>query len=171
MKTITIDGRTYIATAVENPQPGDRTITVDGVTYVLREETVGTVTKIVVNDKVYDIADVEEVAQERERAMSEEEAIRAAALQTGVEVKEGKMYLTSKSLDGKTSTSTAFPTASPGNDGAMSAADKRSLDSMFFEVEVDQMSGAIDVITGNPEVKDAAIDQTTGEIVIVEKLI
>lgn len=84
MKTITIDGRTYIATAVENPQPGDRTITVDGVTYVLREETVDTVTKIVVNDKVYDIADVEAVQAEAVRAQTVEGEL-AEAIDTEVE--------------------------------------------------------------------------------------
>lgn len=151
---ITLDGIVYNATPTTDPQPTDKTIVLDGITYVLTKAIAGTIEKVSVNGKIYDLKDVEDLNEEIARAKEAErqlsaavaaEAERAKATEQGlqktfskavgierfgVSEQKDKVDIRFTPVDSNAMTAVTIPAATTEKAGVMSAADKEKLDNL-----------------------------------------
>ena len=194
IEKININGVEYAVTPVtEGEAANGVTVKVDGVTYLLGEPIVSPVVapaasagsqaieKVQVNGALYDIADVEGVEAEAQRAQDAEQAlgmalqnglnqeatardnlakeIKSNAMQydtLGVYVRADKAEIYGRSID-TTPRVVEFPAATTEKAGVMSAADKRALDNVDNKIN----QAIADIVDSAPESFDTLKEVAT----------
>ena len=156
MNRITIDGVTYTATPTTNPQPTDKTITLDGVTYILAEETVGAIEKIRINGKLYDLKDVEEVGDIKEKAL-QYNTLTVTPYQYYVDI-----Y--ARNINGDVRVQ-PIPAATQKSAGVMTVEDKRKLEASAesFEFYAEKERVALEISANSGNFSEAYIPAATTE--------
>lgn len=190
IEKININGVEYHVTPVaEGATPTGVTVKVDGVVYQLGDPVVataaepaaanteGTIEKISVNGIVYDIADVEAVAAERERAEAVEISLSnsiSAVLESLGVVKDdaarvdgnafsstaNEMRLTTTGVNIAKSHTVVLPAATTENAGVMSAEDKALLNRAVLSFDVLPDRDSVDVACENAETESTGVYPT-----------